>query len=215
VILRGCLFGALGVLAGFAVVADVADVASRHLATSKVEQHIRQVVPHTAGVHGRIRSFPFLDVAVNGHIAELGARIDQLTVAPVVYTGLVIDLHGVRVSKSSMVTSLRVDVTHIRSGTVTFSLRFSDLQKAVPAVSPAQLRVSVDGTHRRLVLGRPSGSDVTLALPPTSIVPCLPGVAPGSDRLTLGCSFSAAPSAFTSASTTSSTTTTTTTSTTR
>jgi hypothetical protein len=209
VILRGCLFGALGVLAGFAVVADVADVASRHLATSKVEQHIRQVVPHTAGVHGRIRSFPFLDVAVNGHIAELGARIDQLTVAPVVYTGLVIDLHGVRVSKSSMVTSLRVDVTHIRSGTVTFSLRFSDLLKAVPAVSPAQLRVSVDGTHRRLVLGRPSGSDVTLALPPTSIVPCLPGVAPGSDRLTLGCSFSAAPSAFTSASTTSSTTTTT------
>jgi hypothetical protein len=215
VILRGCLFGALGVLAGFAVVADVADVASRHLATSKVEQHIRQVVPHTAGVHGRIRSFPFLDVAVNGHIAELGARIDQLTVAPVVYTGLVIDLHGVRVSKSSMVTSLRVDVTHIRSGTVTFSLRFSDLLKAVPAVSPAQLCVSVDGTHRRLVLGRPSGSDVTLALPPTSIVPCLPGVAPGSDRLTLGCSFSAAPSAFTSASTTSSTTTTTTTSTTR
>jgi hypothetical protein len=209
VILRGCLFGALGVLAGFAVVGDVADVASRHLATSKVEQHIRQVVPHTAGVHGRIRSFPFLDVAVNGHIAELGARIDKLTVAPVVYTGLVIDLHGVRVSKSSMVTSLRVDVTHIRSGTVTFSLRFSDLQKAVPAVSPAQLRVSVDGTHRRLVLGRPSGSDVTLALPPTSIVPCLPGVAPGSDRLTLGCSFSAAPSAFTSASTTSSTTTTT------
>jgi hypothetical protein len=210
VILRGCLIGALGVVAGFAVVADVADVASRHLATSKVEQHIRQVVPHATGVHGRIRSFPFLDVAVNGHVGEIAARIDHLGVAPVVYTDVVIDLHGVRVAKSSMVTSLRVDVTRIQRGTVTFVLPSSDLQRAVPAVAPTQLRVSVDGLHRRLVLAPPTGSPVTVALPPTSVVPCVPGVAAGPDGLTLGCSFTVAPGAFTSSSTTTTTTTTTT-----
>jgi hypothetical protein len=201
VILRGCLFGTLGVVVGLAVVGDVADIGARHLATSKVEQHIRQVVPHATGVHGRIRSFPFLDVGLNGHIGELGAHIDQLSVAPVTYSDLVIDLRGARVSIGSMVTSLRVNVTQITRGTVTFTLSADELHKAVPTVSPTQLRVSVDAVHRKLVLERPSGSPVTVSLPPTSLVPCIPGVAPGPDGLTLGCSFTAPPSAFTTAST--------------
>ena len=207
-ILRGCLFGVLGVVVGLGVVGDAADVGARHLATSKIEQHLSQVVPHASGVHGRIRSFPFLDVGLNGHITEIGARVDHLIAAPAVYSDLVIDLHGARVSIGNMVTSLRLNVTRIQRGTVTFTLTAADLQKLVPStLSPSQVRVSVDAAHRTLVIALPSGASVRLPLPPASIVPCIPGVAPGPDGLTLGCSFTAVPTAFTTASATSSTTT--------
>jgi len=205
--LRGCLIGTLGVIVGIAAVGDAVDVGARHVATSKVEQHIRQVVPLATGVHGRIRSFPFVEVGINGRIDEIGAHIDQLGAAPVVYTDLVVDLRGARVSIGNIVTSFRLNVTQIERGTVTFTLTAASLQKAVPAVPPGEVRASVDGAHRRLVLVPPSGSPVTLPLPPASLVPCTPGVAPGPDGLTLACSFTTVPSAFTTASTPATTTT--------
>jgi hypothetical protein len=199
VIVRGCLFGVLGVVAGLAVVTNVADIGTRHLATQKVEERIHQAVPQASGVHGRIRSWPFLEVGINGHIDEISARVDRVTVAPVVYTNLVIDLRGARVSIGNMVTSLRVNVTHIRRGTVSFTLANSYLQKAFPTVAPAQLRVAVDAKSRKLLLASTSGLPVVLPLPSTGLVPCIPGASPGPDGLTLGCSFTKVPAAFTTA----------------
>ena len=193
--LRGCLFGVLGVVVGLAAVGDAADIGARHLATSKVEDRVRQVVPHTSGVHGRIVSFPFLRVGLNGHIDEVGVRIDRLTTAPVVYTDVVVDLKGARVSIGNMVT-LRVNVTEIAHGTVTFTLAAGDLAAAAPSVSATTATAAVDGLHRRLVLDASSAHPVVLPLPPTSIVPCIPGVSPGPGGFTLGCSFTTVPTAF-------------------
>jgi hypothetical protein len=191
VIVRGCLIGALGALVGLAVVADAADVGARHLATSKVEQRIRQVVAHTSGVHGRIRSFPFLKAAVDGHVTEVGATIDQL--AP--YSDVTVDLHDAHLSVSTMVTALRVDVTQIAHGTASFRLTDAALAREAPA-APSGVHVAVDGLHRALVLTPPTGHVVVVALPPTSIVPCLPGVAPTTDGYTFACSFGTVPTAF-------------------
>ena len=193
--LRGCLFGVLGVVVGLAAIGDAADIGTRHLATSKVEQRVRQVVPHVSGVHGRIESFPFLRVGLNGHIDEIGVHIDRLTAAPVVYSNVVVDLKGVRVSIGNMVT-LRVNVTEITSGTATFTLAPSDLAAAAPSVSATDATAAVDGLHRRLVLDGSSAHPVVLPLPPTSIVPCIPGVSAGPSGLTLGCSFTTVPAAF-------------------
>jgi hypothetical protein len=184
--------GALGVIVGLAVVADVADVGARHLATGKVEQRIRQVVPHTSGVHGRIRSFPFLGAAANGRVSEVSATIDQL--AP--YTDVDVSLHGARVSIGTMLTALRVDVTHIDHGAVTFRLTDADLQKAAPSVVPSQAHVAVDGLHRALVVTPPSGPAVVVALPPASVVPCVPVLEPAAEGYAFGCSFRTVPSAF-------------------
>jgi hypothetical protein len=192
VIVRGCLVGALGVVVGLALVADAGDVGARHLATGKVEQRIRQVVAHTSGVHGRIRSFPFLRVAVNGQVSEVGATIDQL--AP--FNDLTVDLRGARVSIGNMVTSLRVDVTRIAHGTATFRLSDAALQKAAPTVVPSGLRVAVDGLHRVLVVTTPTGHVVLVALPPASLVPCVPGMVAAADGYSFGCSFGTVPSAF-------------------
>src|SRR5579871_6100118 len=155
--------GALGVVVGLAAVADVGDIGARHLATRKVEQRIRQVVPHTAGVHGRIRSFPFLTAAVNGHVSEVSASIDHLPP----YTDVSVDLHEARVSIGTMVTALRIDVTRISSGEVTFHLTDADLEKAAPSAAPGG-RVAVDGLHRVLVVTPASGHAVAVALPPVS-----------------------------------------------
>ncbi len=197
-ILRGCLFGVLGVVAGLAVVADVADVGARHLATGKVEQRIHQVVPQATGIHGRIRSWPFLEVGINGHVDDISARVDRLTVGPVVYTNLMIDLHGARVSIGSMVTSLRLYVTRVQRGTVSFTLADSVLARVAPDVPPAQLQVSVDAKRRVLLVVGGAGAPVSVPLPGTTLVPCVPGVAPGPDGVTLGCSFTTVPGAFTS-----------------
>jgi len=193
--LRGCLIGFLGVVVGLGAVGDAADIGARHLATSKVEQRVRQVVPHTSGVHGRIESFPFLRVGLNGHIDEIGVHIDRLTTAPVVYTHVVIDLKGARVSIGNMVT-LRVNVTEIAHGTATFTLAASDLAAAAPSVSATDATAAVDGLHRRLVLDASSAHPVVLPLPPLSIVPCIPRVSVGPNGLTLGCSFTTVPTAF-------------------
>jgi hypothetical protein len=191
VILRGCLIGALGVLVGLAAVADAADVGTRHLATSKVEQRIRQVVAHTSGVHGQIRSFPFLTAAVNGHVTEVGATIDEL--AP--YSDVTVDLHGARLSVGTLVTALRVDVTRIAHGTASFHLTDAALQREAPAAAP-DVHVAVDGLHHALVLTPPTGHVVVVPLPPTSIVPCVPAVTATPDGYTFACSFATVPTAF-------------------
>jgi hypothetical protein len=192
VTVRGCLVGALGVVVGLAAVADAADIGARHLATGKVEQRIRQVVAHTSGVHGRIRSFPFLRAAVNGQVTEVSATIDQL--AP--FNDVTVDLHGARVSIGTLLTALGVDVTRVAHGTASFHLSDAALQQEAPTAPPAQVRVAVDGLHRVLVLTPPSGRAVVVALPPTSLVPCVPGVAPDAHGYAFGCSFATVPSAF-------------------
>jgi hypothetical protein len=197
VILRGCLVGALGVVTGLALVAGAADIGARHLATGKVEERIRQAVPQASGVHGRIRSWPFLAAGVNGRVSEIDARVDRLSVAPVVYTDLTVALHGARVSIANMVTSLRVDVTRIDRGTVSFTLADSYLDQVDPGVAAAARRVSVDAKRRALVVGGPTGLPVLVALPGPSLVPCVPGAAPGPAGVTLGCSFTTVPAAFT------------------
>lgn len=195
-ILRGCLIGALGVVAGLAVVGGAADVGARHLATGKVEQRIRQAVPEASGVHGRIRSWPFLAAGVDGRVSEIDARVDRLKVAPVVYTDLRVALHGARVSISNMVTALRVDVTRIDRGTVSFTIGDSYLARVTPGVPAGARRVSVDATRRALLVGGPSGLPVVVALPGPSLVPCVPGAATGPTGVTLRCSFTTVPGAF-------------------
>src|SRR5579862_6388885 len=96
--LRGCLFGLLGVAVGLAAVGEAADIGTRHLATSKIDQRISAAVPSSRGVHAWIHSFPFLQVAVNGHVDEVGARVASVTVHKVVFTDILVDLTGVRVS---------------------------------------------------------------------------------------------------------------------
>jgi hypothetical protein len=192
VIVRGCLIGALGVVIGLAAVADAADIGARHLATGKVEQRIRQVVAHTSGVHGRIRSFPFLSAALNGRVSDVAATIDQLPP----YTDVTVDLHGARVSQSTLLTALRVDVTRVRRGTVSFDLTDAAVQQEAPGATPSQVRVAVDGLHRVLLLTPPSGHVVLVALPPLSIAPCVPAMARATDGYTFGCSFGTVPAAF-------------------
>jgi len=184
--------GVLGVVVGLAAVGDAADIGARHLATGKVEQRIRQVVPHTSGVHGRIRSFPFLGAVVNGHVGEVSATIDRLPP----YTDVTVALHGARVSIGTLVTALRVDVTHVDRGAVTFHLASSDLQKAVPSAVAPDVHVAVDGLHRALVVTPREGPAVVVALPPTSVVPCVPSVQQVTDGYALGCAFRTVPSAF-------------------
>jgi hypothetical protein len=201
---------ALGVVAGLALLGEVADVGARHLATSKVEQRIGQAVPESRGVRARIRSWPFLKVAVDGRVDEVGAHVARLVEPPLVFTDVDVDLRGVRLSVADMVTDARVNVTHIDRGRVTLTVTEANLVDAVAgipvggqALGPVggllgRAQVSVDAATRRLVIAVPGVTRLTLPLPGTDIVPCLPSVVQRPAALTLSCTFTRVPSAFTS-----------------
>jgi hypothetical protein len=210
---RGCLVGLLGVVAGLALLGDLADVGTRHLATSKIEQRIGQSVPEASGVRARIRSWPFLKVAVDGHVDEIDAHVSKVLVKPLVFSDVGVELRGVRVSVADMVTDARVDVTHIARGTITLTVTEGDIERALVALVPGGVRppsaavstnvlshvvVSVDPVARRLVLAAPGFAKVSLALPGADLLPCIPAVAQAAASITLSCTFDHVPSAFTS-----------------
>ena len=207
---RGCLFGVLGVVAGLALLGELADVGARHLATSKVEQRISQAVPRANGVHVRIRSFPFLKVAVDGRIDEIDAHVSRIEVSPVAYTDVAVELRGVQVSVSDMVTDARIDVTHIDRGTVSVTMTESALFRALAgapaggsALGPVgsvldRAALSVDGQSRQLMVAIPGVAGVGLPLPGSAILPCTPALTRAPAAVTLSCTFHNVPAAFTS-----------------
>lgn len=210
---RGCLLGLLGVLVGLAVVAAVVDVGARHYATSRVEQRISTAVPGAQGVSAHIHSWPFLKVGVGGHIDEIGARLTRVVVRPVVFTDLHIDLRGVRVATTSLVSEGKLQVTHIDGGTIQVSLTAADLAAALglpagilaaaglaggTAVADAIGRVaSVDADRRQLVVSIPGVRRFTLPLPGPDLVPCIPRVTAVTTGLSLSCTFTRVPAALT------------------
>jgi hypothetical protein len=199
------------VVAGLALLGEVADVGARHLATSKVEQRIAQVVPEARGVRARIRSWPFLKVAVDGRVDEMGAHVTRIVERPLVFSDVDIDLRGVHISVSDMVTNARFRVTQIDRGTVTLTVTEGDLARAVAGVPVGgsalgplgslltHAQVSVDAHARRLVVAVPGVTSVTLPLPGPAILPCAPVVVQRPAEVTLSCSFSQVPAAFSSA----------------
>jgi hypothetical protein len=203
---RGCLVGVLGVAAGLALLGQAADVGARHLATDKIETRARQVVPESSGVHAWIRSFPFLKVGINGHVDEIGLRAARVVEKPLVFTDVIVDLKGVRVSVSQVATSAQIDVTHVDRGTITMTVLETGLAQALPASAAGSLgtaalagaKVSVNATTRHLVVALPGVASVALPLPKADLLPCTPAVTQLADRITLSCTFTQVPSAFTS-----------------
>lgn len=208
---RGCAVGLLGVLAGLAVLGGAADVGARHLATSKIEQRVRQRVPEASQVHARIRSWPFLKVAVDGDIDEVGVTATRVVERPLVFTDVDVELRGVRISVTDLLTSGNANVTGIRRGTVALTVSEPNLVQAIVAQVPAakallgslpvlgRVTVSVDAAHRTLLVGAPGVPSLTLPLPGTDILPCTPTVERLPDRIRLACTFNRVPAAFTSA----------------
>ncbi len=201
-IAKGCLFAVLGVLAGLGAIGTAADLGARHLATSPIEQRIRQQVPEASGVHARILGWPFLKVAVNGHVDEIDVRVDRVTEHPLVFSDVAVVLRAVRISQGDLVTNARVDVTRIGTGTVSLTVTESALLQALglpalPAGAMALANFRVDGASRSLVVTA-AGHSAKLALPKPSILPCLPAVSEPAGALILSCTFTTVPSAFTS-----------------
>jgi hypothetical protein len=203
--LRGCLVGLLGVVVGLGVVGEVADVTARHVATSKIESRIRQAVPGASDVSVTIRSWPFLKVGVDGRVDDIAAHVGRVEEESVTFTDVVVELRGVRVSVTDLLTDLRVDVTSIASGDVSLVITDADLAQALhlpaaaaTAANVAAVSVTVDAANRQLVVGLPHLAAVRVALPNAAILPCIPLVARESDAFSLSCAFDHVPAAFTS-----------------
>jgi len=203
---RGCLVGLLGVLVGLVFVGEAADITARHVATSKLESRIRQAVPGASGVSVSIRSWPFLKVAVDGHIDDIGAHVSRVEEDSVTFSDVVVELRGVRVSVSDLVTDAGVNVTEIVNGDVSLTITDDALAHALrlpagaaPTVGQvAALAVTVDAAKRELVVGLPGVPLAHLSLPSTAILPCVPLVAREQAAFSLSCAFDGVPAAFTS-----------------
>jgi len=218
VLIKGCLVGVLGALTGLAVVSAGLDIGARHLATSRVESGIRAAAPGARGVHAWIHGWPFVTVAADGALEEVGARAARVVAAPVTFTDVRVDLERVHV-RVGQLTSAQLDVDRIGSGTATASVSAADLGRALgvpvavtagggltgppaaPGGAPGPVVVNVDGPGRHLVVGITGVRLVALPLPPSSLLPCVPTPTVAGGRVTLACTFRQVPAAFTVATT--------------
>ena len=204
---RGCLLGLLGAVVGLALVAALIDAGARHYATSRIEARIRVAAPESRGVKARIHSWPFLQVAVNGHIDEIGAHVAQLVEKPLVFSDVDVVMRGVRVDQGRLASEGRLVVTHVDSGNVTLTVTASDLAIAagVPVavagaaseVASARVRISVDAATRQLVLDVAGLKRFAFGLPGSNMLPCIPHVAMVGSAATLSCAFTRVPDALT------------------
>lgn len=207
---RGCLVGLLGVVVGLGFVGEAADVTARHVATTKIESRIRQAVPGATGVRVSIRSWPFLKVGVDGHVDDIAAHISRVDEDSLTFNDVAVELRGVRVSVTDLLTDARVDVTSISSGDVSLTITDADLAHAVrlpggafpTADQVAALVVTVDAPKRELVVGLPGVALVPVSLPSAAILPCVPLIAREQGEFSLSCAFDHVPAAFTSLSVT-------------
>src|SRR5580658_6230306 len=110
---RGCLVGVLGVAVALGGLGGGADIAARHYTTTKLEQRISASVPTAKGVHAWIHGWPFLQVAVNGNVDDIGATIATLEVASLEFVSIRVELSGVRISTSDLLSDHKVVVTGI------------------------------------------------------------------------------------------------------
>ncbi|MHB8467574.1 MAG: LmeA family phospholipid-binding protein [Acidimicrobiales bacterium] len=203
---RGCLRAMLILVVGLGVLGNIGDVAARHWATSKVEQRVRAVVPNAQGVHAHIRSWPFLKVVVTGRIDEMGGRIDRVTVNRLAFSDVEVEIHGLKVEVSPLISHGKVVVDHINSGSVSVSITAADLGKALGlpvsagaaafAVNGVPIAVSVRTSSRQVVIAG-AGAVFTYLLPDASLLPCLPSATFAHGVVTLSCVFDHVPSAFT------------------
>ena len=203
------MLGVLGALVGLALVATLIDAGARHYATSRVEDRIRVAAPESRGVKARIHSWPFLQVAVNGQIDEIGAHVAQLVEKPLVFSNVDVDMRGVRVDQSRLAAEGRLVVTHINSGNVTLSVMAADLAAAagVPVavaeaaswVASARVRISVDAAKRQLVFDVAGLKRFSFGLPGVNVLPCVPTVTVTGPAVVLACSFTRVPDALTAA----------------
>lgn len=204
---RGCLLGLFGAIVGLALVAVLVDAGARHYATSRVENRIRASAPESRGVTARIHSWPFLQVAVNGHISEIGAHVVRLVEKPLVFSDVDVDLRGVSIDQGTLGSQGRLVVTHIDSGNVTLTVTPSDLavaagvpvalSGAVTGAAPGHVKIAVDGAKRELVVDVSGVRRFAFALPGVNVVPCVPNVSVTGVGITLACTFTRVPDALT------------------
>jgi hypothetical protein len=198
---RGCLVGLLGAVLALLLVLEGSDILARHYATSKIAQRIRSREPSAQGVSVHIRSFPFLKVLLNGHVDEIGARIARITVGPLAFVDVDVELHGLTVQKGQVFQG-HVNVTSLHTGTVTATVTAAALSQAtgIPVtVGPGELivrgipvKVSVNPSTRQLLINglQPFG------LPSSDVLPCIPIVTFTAQGVGLSCTFTHVPSAF-------------------
>ena len=206
------LAGLIGVLAALALLAEGGDIGARHYATSKIDERIIALVPDTKGVHSWIHGWPFLQVAVDGEVDEIGATAASLVVAPLQFVDIRVVLDGVRIDRSELISGGKVEVTSIGSGSIAFSVTDASLVRAflqeLPGAEAAVGRIpsdlsgvhiTVDQASRRLVVTVAGVPALELPLPPSNLLPCTPGVALVGDSVRLSCQFSRVPTAFSAA----------------
>jgi DUF2993 family protein len=208
----GCLTTAIPILAIVVGALIAGDVAARHYAAAQIADRISAAVPEASGVHGRIRSFPFLGrLLFTQSVPEVGAHVDRLAgIRGVVFTDLDVDLRGVALDTHTLVSKRQVRLTHIKRGTVTVSLTQQALTDAlgrqtritggavnVAVLGGQSVRASIGvGANHQLTISASPLPALVVPLPSLKLLPCLPQATVLEGRIDLGCTFTTIPDAF-------------------
>ncbi len=185
----------------------VADVAARQASETQLENNILHDVRGATAASVRIDSVPFLGrLAISGHVPAVHATVDDVTVSPVRFSRINVDLRGVRIDRRRLVTDRVVDLQDVDRGMATGEITQADLRAAlndVPVVLDdgrigvviggvtASVSVSIEDNVLRLTAGRVTIP--ALRLPKIPLLPCLTDAVAQPGRLLLSCTLATVP----------------------
>lgn len=141
----------LFVLGALLVLLVAVDFAARAVATNELRDRARERVEGARDSEASIQSFPFLGrLLVAGAVSRVEVKVKPVGAGRLIFDFVDVDLHGVRVDRNRLLHDRSVQLTGLRSGTVTAQVsaaEISRLAKATVTFSPGRAAVTVAGVR--------------------------------------------------------------------
>jgi hypothetical protein len=184
-------------------------VATRGFVSAAVTERAQQQAPSGSTVSASVGGFPFLPpLLFGGRVDRASVHVENITAKVVVFATVDVKLIGVHLDRGKLIDDRKARITKIDSGTVTAVVTADALSNAlrVPVkMAGGQITVTVAGTDvaltprvagGKLTLTGSLGNSFSLAIPPTSYVPCVTDVSVHDGRMVLSCTIHDVPPAL-------------------
>lgn len=182
----------------------------RGFVEAKATERAQLEAPPGSVVTASVGGFPFVPpLLLGGKVSQVGVHLENVAAGAVTFATVDLELRGVELDRNRLITSRKVRILDIASGTIDVVLTQQALSDAlrVPvtiadgAVSVTVLQkafavtpsISADG---KLTLTGAAGRTLTLAIPKHPYVPCLGEITVLAGRLRLSCEITNVPAAL-------------------
>lgn len=188
------------------------EVAAKRLAEQKLAERAEASAGGQAEATADVDSFPFVfKLLSSGSAGDISLRVTDVVTPRLVFSSVDLDLRGVKLDKSKLISDRRTEVTDIDSGTLTIRIAADAVSKALNGlpvtIRDGRVEVQVAGQVRAadvtlgaggsLRIGVPRGPSVNVQVPRTALGSCdATALTVDNDMIRLSCTMTEIPPAL-------------------